>query len=483
VAELPAGYKDIPEEDQKKAEVFFERARTVADTGNYEYAIEMYLQGLNYDPESVKTHITVREMGLIRKGRGGKPMGMFDKPKLKKGDDKQNMLAFEKLLAYDPGNIEHMKSFMLAAQKAGCYDTVLWIGGILFNANLQLKQPSFQTFAVLKNTFKAIHRYTEAVDVMSHMVRMKPADMDLNHEAKNLAADMAMQKGGYGSGGSFRDSVRDKDAQEKLMRQDMDVRSEDQSARLIREMEEDYNKDPADIARFNRLIEALKKSESLEFENRAIEMLEQKYAETKAFKFKKSINEITLAQLSRQERSLREALAKAPKDAELVKDYKAFLREKFERELTIFQETVANYPTDSTARYEIGVRLYKLGRYDEAIPVFQQVRMDPKYRMTAGILLGRAFLEAGFVDEAVDTMQEAIAAYQVRGDEKSIELHYYYALALEQKGDKPAAVKMYSQVAQWNFTYRDVQQRIKRLRAEMQQGGSSTPPAAMTPTT
>lgn len=482
MAEVPEGYKQIPEEDQKKAEVFFERARTVADTGNYEYAIEMYLQGLHYDPESVKTHITVREMGLIRKSRGGKPMGMFDKPKLKKGDDKQNMLAYEKMLAYDPGNIEHMKSFMLGAQKAGCYDTVLWIGGILFNANLQLKQPSFQTFNTLKNTFKAIHRYTEAVDVMSHMVRMKPSDMDLSHEAKNLAADMAMQKGGYGSGGSFRDSVRDKDAQERLMRQDMDIRSEDQVGRLIREMEEDYAKDPNDIARFNRLIDALRKSESLEYENRAIEMLEQKYADTKAYKFRKAINEIALAQMSRQERSLREELAKNPNDADGRKEYATFLREKFERELEIYRETVANYPTDSTARYEMGVRMFKLKRYDESIEVFQQVRMDPKYRMSATILLGQAFLAAGFVDEAVDTLQEAIANYQVRGDEKSIEIHYYCAIALEQKGDVPAALKLYSQVAQWKFTYRDVQQRIKRLRGGGQTPGSQNPPAQLSPT-
>ncbi|QOV91676.1 tetratricopeptide repeat protein [Humisphaera borealis] len=481
MAEVPAGYKQIPEEDQKKAEVFFERARTVADTGNYEYAIEMYLQGLNYDPESVKTHITVREMGLIRKSRGGKPLGMFDKPKMTKGDEKKNMLAYEKMAAYDPGNMEHMKSFMLGALKAGCYDTVLWIGGILFNANLQLKKPSFETFKVLKDTFCAVHRYREASDVMTHMQRMKPADMDLSHEAKNLAANMAMKDGGYGSGGSFRDSVRDKDTQEKLMRQDMDVRSEDQSARLVREMEEDYAKDPADIARFNRLIESLKKTEMLEYENRAIELLEQRFRDTKAYKFKKSINEITLSQLSRQERSLREEATKNPKDMDLRKDYAAFLRDKFERELEIYKETVANYPTDSTARYEMGVRMYKLKRFDEAIPVFQQVRMDPKYRMTVTILLGRAFLEAGFVDEAVDTLQEAIAGYNVRGDEKSIEIYYYCAMALEQKGDVAAAVKMYSQVAQWNFNYRDVQQRIKRLRG--QAPGQQNPPAELSPTT
>jgi tetratricopeptide (TPR) repeat protein len=471
VAELPAGYKDIPEEDQKRAQVFFDRARTVAETGNYEYAIEMHLQGLNYDPESVETHKTIRELSMIRKARGGKPLGFMERSRIKKGDEKQNMLNAEKLLAYDPGNMDYMQQFMLAAQKAGCYDTVLWIGNLLLRANVESKQPSFQRYITIKDAFKAISRYKEAVDAMNYAVRLKPSDMDLSHEMKNLAAEMTIGQGNY-TGESFRGSIRDMDAQKKLLEQDMDIRSEDSLARGVREQEQQYKEDPTDPGRFNRYIDALRKTEHLTYENQAIELLEQRFRETKQYRFKANINQIALAQMSRQERTLREGMAKAPTDAELRKEYASFIREKYEQELRIFKETVENYPTDTTARYEMSRRLFLLKRWDEAIPVLQQVRMDPKYKVQSSTLLGRAFLEAGFVEEAVDTLQEAIQAYPVRGDEKSIEIHYYYAVALEQKGDIPASLKMYSQVAQWNFNYRDVQQRIKRLR------GGGTPPAA-----
>ena len=60
-----------------------------------------------------------------------------------------------------------------------------------------------------------------------------------------------------------------------------------------------------------------------------------------------------------------------------------------------------------------------LGQFDEAIPVFQQVRQDPKYRTDAAILLGRAFLEAGFVDEAVDTLRGVDRRVLNKGDPKS----------------------------------------------------------------
>jgi hypothetical protein len=74
-------------------------------------------------------------------------------------------------------------------------------------------------------------------------------------------------------------------------------------------------------------------------------------------------------------------------------------------------------------------------------------------------------MEAGYPDEAVDTLRDANEAYQVKGDQKSIDMTYYYARALEAKGEFAAAIKQYSQVAQWNFNYRDVQVRIKALRA------------------
>jgi hypothetical protein len=51
VAELPEGYKEIPEEDRKRAEVLFAQGDKVAATANFEYAIEMYLSGLKIDPD------------------------------------------------------------------------------------------------------------------------------------------------------------------------------------------------------------------------------------------------------------------------------------------------------------------------------------------------------------------------------------------------------------------------------------------------
>jgi predicted negative regulator of RcsB-dependent stress response len=125
---------------------------------------------------------------------------------------------------------------------------------------------------------------------------------------------------------------------------------------------------------------------------------------------------------------------------------------------------VENYPTEPSFRYNVATRLYQLKKYDQAIPVLQQVRQDPKYRTEASVVLARAFLEAGYADEAVDTLAVVVNEYVHKGDAKSIDMTYWYARALEQKGEADAAIKQLSQVAQWSFNFKDTQERIKRLR-------------------
>jgi hypothetical protein len=54
----------------------------------------------------------------------------------------------------------------------------------------------------------------------------------------------------------------------------------------------------------------------------------------------------------------------------------------------------------------------------------------------------------------------------LKGDDRSKEMYYWQGRAYEEKGTDDMAIKRYSQVAQWEFTYRDVQQRIRALRGK-----------------
>jgi tetratricopeptide (TPR) repeat protein len=467
VAELPKGYQAIPPEDQRRAKELFDKADQLVKQGGYDYAIELYLQGLNIDPENVDAHQSLREISLKRKASGGKDLGMREKWGVKTNtpDEKLNMLASEKLLAYDPGNTSRMLQIMQSAHKAGYYDTVMWIGAITLRANAESKKPDYQTYITVKDIYKELECWKEAADAAKFAHELRPDNMDLANERKNLDTLNTMDQGKYGKAKSFRESVRDMDTQHKLLDQDKDVRSGDLLTRAIKDAEAEWQAEPNEPGKLSKYVDALLKTERPEEENKAIEVLEDAYQRTKQFRWRQRVGLIKFGQLKRMDRSMREEIQKNPNNPELKQRYVEFVKERAETELGELTQWVEAYPTDTRFRFEMAQRLFALGRHDEAIPVFQHVRNDPKFRVDATSFLGRAFLENKFVEEAVETLKASIDEYQLKGDEKSKEMYYWYARALEEQPDIPAALKAYSQVAQWDFNYRDVQSRIKRLRA------------------
>jgi hypothetical protein len=72
----PASYSPPPEptpQEKAKAIKWFEHAKTVADTHNYDYAIECYINGLGVWPEAVdEGHKPLRAVAFARLGAGGK---------------------------------------------------------------------------------------------------------------------------------------------------------------------------------------------------------------------------------------------------------------------------------------------------------------------------------------------------------------------------------------------------------------------------
>jgi tetratricopeptide (TPR) repeat protein len=195
-------------------------------------------------------------------------------------------------------------------------------------------------------------------------------------------------------------------------------------------------------------------------------ILEQAFEKTKQFRFRLRLGQIKMQQMKRMARSLREDVAKNPTDAEAIKTYKDFLREQAEEELQEYSMAAEAYPTDTSFKYEMAKRLLVLQRFSDAIPLLQQSVQDPKLRVDASVELGKAFLEADFVDEAVDTLRGMTETYQITGDTRAKEIWYWYGRSLEKQNTTPEAIKCYSRVTQWDFNYRDVQQRIKALRAK-----------------
>lgn len=453
------------QQDLEKAKVFFERAEEVASTGNFDYAIEMYLDGLRLAPDAVEQgHIPLRQMALLRQSKGGKRPSMLEK--LKRGHSKdplEEMLNGEWLFARDPDNLSCGEVILKAASTGGFKKTAAWVADMLFDAAASSDKPSAHTFLMLKDAFAGAKEWEKAIKSLQYAIRLKPGDLALADELRNLSAELAVKKGKYDQNGDFRQSMKDKQQQEKLQAQESVVKSDEYKIAALNAARQTYSKNPTATDAILKFADALADAGTDETFKEACDLLEKACLEKQEFNFKRRAGELKIKHLGQRLRA-----AKAANDSQQTTVTKAI----FDRtcaelaavELEHFRLCVDNYPTDARMKYEYGLRLMRAGRFDEAIPMFQEAQKDPRHRTAATNNIGQCFFLKGWHSDAVDIFRQAIDAYEIKDDALAKELRYNLARAFEEQGNASDALEIYRKLAQLDFGFKDVRQRVDKLR-------------------
>ncbi len=461
----------MPQSDDQamaKARSFFEKAGKVAETNNIDYAIDMYLQGLRHAPDALKEgHLPLCELALQRKGKSGKKPSMVDKVKHLRGKTPlDQMLNAEYLFAKNPDHLPYAEA-MLKAAVAGGYDkTAGWIANLIFQTANSSPNPSAQTYLLLKDAYSSIGQFDKAIVALQRATKLRPKDKALADEFTNLTAELTMARGKYDGEGDFRKSIKDRKSQEKLHAQAGVVKTDDYKAGAVEEARRKIGENPELPANIFELADALSDLEEEQAENEAIALLENTYKARSDFSFGKRAGELRIKQLRRKIRQAKDAFEANPDDEQAkrrVEELSARLRS---LELEHYRLCVRNYPTDLSAKFEYALRLVEDKQYDKAIPFLQQAQRDPRRKLAAMNKVGFCFAEKGWLEDAIDVFTRAIESYEIKEDAVAKELRYNLGKAYEQQGDKAKALEIYRRIAQVDFAYRDVSERVDRLRSQ-----------------
>jgi tetratricopeptide (TPR) repeat protein len=465
-----------PNEGPGKGKAFFDRARSVASTGNFDYAIDMYIEGLNREPFNLEEHKALRDVAMRRKISGAKSSGgLFGafggpKPKYKGKSAKEVLLNNVFFLARDVGNMNAMLAIVRNADVLEYQDLILWYGQMLREANRTTK-PKLEIYIEIANIYAKYKEYVRACDILNDAIELKPEDADLGSMLNEYAAKDAMEKGKFEQAQSFRESIKDTANTRKLIEEDNLVKSAEYLQEALAKAKADYEAKPMELQVINKYLKALQAMDQEEYENIAIEVARKAFEATKIGRLKEEIGTIRMKQFRRNLRMLREGLKANPNDKELLRQYQELNKDRLNFELGEFQERADRNPTDLLVKYELGVRFWELKKYDEAIVSFQQAQAHPKHRVESMHFLGRSFLIQHMTPEAVETLKHSIDEYDLAttGDKKSKDLHYWYARALEENNQLAEAVEIYSRVVQWDIGYLDARKRMTDLRAKIAQ--------------
>jgi len=461
----------MPEENSQaaaRAKAFFDKARKLVETKNFDYAIDMYLQGLQYAPDALREgHLPLAELALQRQNSNTKKPTMVERVKRMRGKTPlEQMLNAEYLFTKDPDHLPYAEA-MLKAAVAGDYNkTAGWIANLIFqNANAS-RNPSARTYILLKNAYSSLGQFDKAIAAIQRAARLRPEDGALADEFKNLSAELTMARGKYDSEGDFRKSIKDREGQEKLQAQAAVIKTEDYRVKAVDNARKKIAQNPDLPANIFELADALSGLETDQAENDAITLLENTYKARKDFSFMRRAGLLRIQQLKRKLREAKAALKANPDDAQAKTALEQLTAQLNNTELEHYNLCVQNYPTDLAAKYEYAIRLCRNEQYNEAIPLFQEAQKDPRRKIASLNKIGFCFSMKGWLADAIDVFSQAIESHEIKDDAVGKELRYNLARAHEQQGDADKALEIYRKIAQSDFTYKDVSQRVDKLRSE-----------------
>ncbi len=472
--------RHVSDADKSKARKWFERAKAVADTRNYEYAIEAYIGGLKLWPDAVEEgHKPLRVVATARKMAGKKGLGFLESRKhgTSGKDALQNMLNAEFLWAYDPGNVSHMEAFIINAARAGANAAAAWMAPICVEALLQEKKVPVARYQALWNALDAAgeaashqSQYAVALEAFNNMTRIATLwqQQHKSAEAAKAVGDaqskLTIVKGRFDSDKGFTESIRDKASQDDLRDKDRLVQAEDRLSDLIDKARAEYEADRQSVAKLNAYVDLLTRRESEPEENLAIDVLEQAYVETKNYSIRVRADDIRIKQLNRAARHI-VARAKAdPENAAIREEARQHRRKQLDFEIQVFEERIRQYPTDLRVRFALAERYFKDRRLDDAIPLFQQAQNDGRHRAACRLYLGRCFFDKSLFAEACNILRKAIEAHEGGGDDTGKQLYYWLGRALEADDHLEEAGAAYGQLIQWDYNYLDARARLEQLR-------------------
>jgi tetratricopeptide (TPR) repeat protein len=78
--------------------------------------------------------------------------------------------------------------------------------------------------------------------------------------------------------------------------------------------------------------------------------------------------------------------------------------------------------------------------------------------------IGLSFFMKGWYADAIDVFNQAINSYEIKDDGIAKELRYNLARSYQEHGDTEKAIDIYRKIAQLDFGYKDVRQRVDDLR-------------------
>jgi tetratricopeptide (TPR) repeat protein len=453
--------KDLDPRLQKQ----IENARKAVDK-NPAYAVDVISNIVNRNPGCLDARKYLRQAqeratAAKRKGIGGLlskvtsiPFSMGGYAKIKK-DPEQGLVTAEQMLTANPANVMAHKMVGVAAEALELFGTAAFA----YEEIRKIEPNNVENIKDLMSAYIKIGKSEDAIRIGDAAYHQHPADDGIQTLIKQASVEQSIDKGKWEEDNSFRDKLKDEEQAQKLeqaaraktgetgLRSLLEdalaaVEAEPGNLNLYRDISSNYRK----LGEFDHAIEWIRKARQLEAGSADVN-LERLEASLQHEKMAQAIadKEAELA-ANPEDESIQLALDALHHEGRLFRRAQA-------------ENLVQRYPNEYSYRYELGELYYAEGETDKAIKELQLAQRSPKMRISALILLGKAYKLKGFSDLAAEQLSAAKSEIPGDTDQKK-DVLYELGSCYEQQGDMNRAMVEFKALYSADISYRDVAQKI-----------------------
>ena len=419
---------------------------------NYDFAVELYRQLIDLDPDQGEARSGLRRAlrkrheqdggkgKLFRAVSGALPLSRA-KTLEKLGKHDACARALEDYLATNPLDEEANLLLGTSLEQAGHFHSARAV--YEFTAEIAPRNPQ-----ALKRAGAMMQRtgdHQRALEYFERALEADPRDQEALKARKNLAAESALSRSNAGTVTHSRELIKDKDRSRELERSKRLVLSEEELKAELAKLEERVASTPSDPELMLQIAEVHERlgdpAAALEFVDRALS-------------YRKDSFELISKRGDLESKRLKKAVARADK-AGKADEASALERELIAHEVADYRRRVETRPGDAQLRLALAKRLLRADDVDGALAELQRCSGEPRVRDEALFHLGQCFQRKGVLDLARKEYEHALQGCDAKS-ERAKEILYNLGTIAEAQGNGAEARSFYVRIYEIDIGYRDV---------------------------
>jgi len=453
--------KDLDKRLQKQVE----NAKKALDK-NSAYAVDILANIVNRNPSCLEARQILRKAQQKAAGKKSKGMTRFMETVSKapfmiggdgriKKDPEKVMQTAEGMLGSNPENSTAHELLGQAATELGLHETAAFA----YEELLRLHPGNAEYSKALMRAYIQLDRTEEAVKVGDAAYRQHPEDDEIQGLIRQASVQQSIEHGKWDEEDDFRSKLKDEDEAVQLEQQNRAKTGESGMRSLIEEAKKKVEQEPESLNHYREI--ASNYRQLGEYDN-ALEWLE-KGRQLEAGKadptLEREVGRIKREKMEQAIREKEEALENDPENEELKQELERLRQEERTFRVEQAERMVKRYPNEFGYRYELGELYLQEDRLDDAIKELQLALRNPKVRLDALILLGKAYKQKTFYDLAAEQLEVAKSEISAMNDQKK-EVLYELGECYELQGDSKKAIAEFKTLYGADIGYRDVAEKI-----------------------